>query len=121
MNFRSDIVHALLKNVVVEIGGQKMRCECTDLKCPNNSHKVDLKRKFLTSICANDVELYDVGGFSQVQCYWSNGIVRSAEEQRKYDFEMEEMLREKNYKSMNITELREMYSNINLEKSSRLS
>jgi len=84
------------------------RCECEDPECTYNSHKVDLKRKFLSSICANDVKEYDKG-FIQIQCYWSNWIVRSRDEQRIYDFHIEELLQKENIKDMNIKELREFY------------
>lgn len=106
----TNLMQSMIKNVSVSIGGREMRCECTDPECPNNSHKVDLKHKFLSSICANDVNKYDKHpGFSQIQCYWSNSIVRTAEEQRKYDFHIEEMLQKENIKDMNIKELREFY------------
>lgn len=106
---------ALVKNIKLTYGDQELRCGCTDLKCPVNSHKVELKRKYLSSIFANDVEEKE-GIFKHVQTtFWMthNGeFSRTRENQEKYDMEQEKILIDLGYKSMDIESLRKMYESL---------
>ena len=93
-----------------------MTCDCTDSVCPQNSHKVELKQKFLDSIYANDVDVYKWPQFSAQKTFWFDGrkcFKRTSEEQKQYDRLQEAMLETFNYKSMDITSLRKMYDLLN--------
>lgn len=113
--WREPFAHSFIKNFTVSIGDCEMQCQCTDPDCPNNSHKVELKRKFLSSIYANDVDLYKAQGFCQIQTFWCDGVknfVRTKEDQKTYDFAQEAMLKRLDYKSMDIRSLRKMYAGL---------
>lgn len=112
LTFAQQFGQALIKNVKVTIGDREMSCLCKDVACPHNSHKVELKQKFLSSIYANDVDGYERPEFSTQQTFWFDGTKcfgRTSEEQKKYDMLQEEMLETLKYKSMNVTTLRKMY------------